>query len=556
MLADDQRHGRWNYIGKIACQRVIERETEREDEDRYFFKLADTPHGLARESDEPRLPVPFRLRIPTVVGEDQFGFHEFYFYLIGERERRYEVSVKIVQHGSTPQPTLAPSENTFMVFGIHDISRIVMPRFLQIVQPFFLNDLHHQAPQQIPLGDDYLTQMAQNCIDYITNILDNIDVVMGSLFGHELYHDAEPGGQEPWVRNVVENMTGLVYKIGQRAYGGGPSGWRDRLKVLGEYPACNVCDQLGSTIQLARGLPSGDLDTYVDGGLQTHNRLYQSWAGNSTLSSRGAVHFDSLSTANTSTNRELWAKPGASIFFYKLEWQNDVWKVKNGPGQNDYIEAHTNADGTINNCSFIGHESTIIRTRSNNGSVTHIQLLDYGPNIRGNGRGRGYVGSLEHVAQESGWIPITNALTFLDQSARPGRTATSTRPARPAIPASPKKFFSVGWRPREPDNAKTLVRPLGNIELTITHNSDVLITRTRVEIEGRSSESDINVIKPITKYIAALSGMPHADQITARFKVESTPSFPGAPSPVHLLDIETDQYGKVNLISQVSRRNR
>ena len=552
--------GGWTYIGKIACQ-------IREVEDNgYYFELAERPLGLAQERDAPRLPIPFKLKIPTIVNGDQQGFHEFYFYLTGEMEDRYEVSVKINQQGRNiklapvPPPDSADEEDEeeeelFMVAGIRGIGRITMPRFLQIVQPYFINNLNPETHQQIPAGDDRFRQMAQNCVAYIiggpenitvggpeniTGRLRNINQVIDDLFDHEKYRSAARG-EESWVRNVVENMTGLPHKIGQSAYGGGSEGWRHRLKQRGEYPACNVCDQLGSVIQWARGLPSEDVDAYVDGGLQQHKQLYQNrWADN-TWQRGGAVYCDDFSTANTPENRRRWAKPGASIFFYKLKWIDNCWQVKHGPRRNDYRPAQTDSIGIITNSRFVGHESTIIRTRGSGGDVEEVQLFDYGLNLQG-GRGRGSVGRLEHVAQESGWIPITNALTFLDQCVRPD------------IPASPKKFFSVGWRPRDSDDTQTLIRPLGNITLTISQKiaGTVLQSRTRAQIEGRGSE-DPNVIKPITKYIAALSGMPHADQLKATFKIESTPSFSGAPSPVHLLDIETDQYGRVNVISRVPR---
>ena len=400
-----------------------------------------------------------------------------------------------------------------MIAGI----RWLMPRFLRIVQPDIRNDLQSSRSTATETK-----QRATECVDYITARLTNNGNPIESLLNQDLYRHAEQQPrQEPWVRKVIEHMTGLVYASGQRAYGGTNEDWRQHLRTLEEYPACNVCDQLGSTIQWIRGVPDEgggprvpnfQNEDYIWGGFRTHINRYRDWAR--TIDE--AVFFDNLTEAIS--NIDQWAKPGASIFY------------EGAPREG---RPH--------------HESTIIRTRGQ-GSNMLVQLFDYGPNISGPGRGRGYVGCLEHVAQESGWMPINQAIHNIPN----------------------RNFWGVGWYPSGTicnlhaalGDVKLYVYPRGSEQPEYPTLERASLHHGRVrehENSNRSEEDknsdrnrDPNKIYPITHFINALSGMPYADQIIAKFRVENTPVFGsvrtrGRIPRVPLLDIVTESNGKVTL---------
>ena len=479
--------GKYTYIGKIACAGIGAQGVGQDR--RYFFVLADSPQGF---SDAHRLPIPFKLRIPTSINtEGVMQFQEFTFWVTGNPEHRFEIAIKIWK--SDDHQTLAPSQSTFMIAGI----RWLMPRFLRIVQPDIRNDLQSSRSTATETK-----QRATECVDYITARLTNNGNPIESLLNQDLYRHAEQQPrQEPWVREVVEHMTGLVYAPGQGHYGGGNSEWRQRLKTLGEYPACNVCDQLGDIIQWVRGVP----EEYVGAGWG-HRNSYSRWSNS--ISSAKWYPRESDAMAHI----DEWAKPGASIFYEGV------------PPDRPH------------------HESTIIRTRGS-GRDMLVQLFDYGPNISGSGRGRGYVGRLEHVAQESGWMPITQAIHNIPD----------------------RNFWGVGWRP--PGTINNLHAALGDVKLYVyprgsEQPEEPTLERASLhhgrvrehENSNRSEEDknsdrnrDPNKIYPITRFINALSGMPYADQIIAKFRVESTPVF--APGEAHtpLLDIVTESNGKVTL---------
>ena len=467
------------YIGKIRCEAI------RRIEGDYYFELAERPLGLAPESE--RLPIPFKLRIPTVVNGDEIGFHEFYFYLTGEGENRYEVNIKITDWDCDNPGCMIAPDSGHVVANIRGIGRITQPRFLQIVQPYFINNLNPETPQQIPAGN---AEMVQDCVDYILGRLRNHSQVIDDLFNHERYHSAA-SGEEPWVRSVVEHMTGLVYTNANQPYGGGSNRWRrwrDHLRTSGEYPACNMCDQLGSIIQWVRGVP----EEYIDGGLVMHREKYRQWAAPAGSSVKW---YPVESNAMASINE--WAKPGASIFYQHIN------------------------DGDVD------HESTIIRTRGSDRNML-VQLFDYGPNIQGRGRGRGYVGNLVHVAQESGWMPITNAIHNIPN----------------------RNFWGVGWHP--PETIRNLHAALGDVKLYVWRRGTEQPqspTRDRRALHDRPAggDRDPNKIYPITHFISALSGMPHADQIIAQFRVQSTPVFSPGGGNTSLLDIITESNGTVTL---------
>lgn len=528
-LREDIAAERWTYIGKIECKGIINSGGS------YFFREEEIERGLAQRRDGTRQPIPFKLVIPTGPGREDR--RQFNFWVTGEAENRYEVAIKI---NDADGNRLAPSNNTFMLACIR--GRIVMPIFLEIVQPYFRNGWSPPTSQERNaargLSDGTLAEI---CYEYFVNRLDrNIGTL---LDGQPLYRNAEGRGREElWVRMAVEHMTGLPYMMGHLAYGGRASGgdatqnWRDYVIQSGEYPACNVCDQLGTMIQWIRGLPySGMPQDYIRGGLRIHKDNYQRWARNEELSEMGAVYCDNYDGAIANTN--LWAKPGASIFYKKIEWDGSSWRER------------TDAHGTV-----IGHESTIIRTRGRGNNI-EVQLFDYGPNIQGGGPARGFVGNLANVAQESGWIPAQNALTLLDRRERPARSEIRNcqgrviRPAQPARPASPPKFMAVGWRPPETAQPRNLRRPLGEASLVISRNG------THVRTYSHSDLHDVRgFIYPITHYINALSDMPHSELMKATIKIRSMQAFtsPGRPT-VDLLDIETDPDGLVKVISKVRR---
>ncbi len=396
---------------------------------------------------------------------------------------------------------------------------------MEIVQPYYRSDWSSpSAASREASSRESDGALAQSVIDAIRRQLSSGNI-QSFLDGMDPYTDAEPR-REDWVRLAVEHMTGLPYKQGHQAYGGRATGgdetsnWRDRVVSSGNYPCCNVCDQLASMIQYLRGLPhSGSPRDYFRGGLGLHAQKYRAWAADADLARSGARYYDNYAEARANVTE--WAKPGASIFYKKIEWEGGAWVTR------------TTQDG-----SGIGHENTVIRTR-NGSSGLEVQLFDYGGNIQGPGRFRGYVGTLVPVAQESGWIPAVNALTLLDQSARPARE----------IPASPPKFHSVGYRATSRSAQRRLSRPLGEAILTVLKDGRQIGSQSHAQLHG---ESFRETIYPVTHYLRALSGLPHSAVVQAKIRIRSRPVFSTTGSPVlNLLEISTDPEGFVKIESLV-----
>ena len=522
LLADMAAH-RWNDIGKVEAQAV--RHVGRA----YFFE----PDGIRRvlPDTEPRQPIPFKLIVPTGPGRTN---REFTFWITGDAESLYEVAIVIKERGGAD---LAPSANQFMLFTVQ--GSVVMPRFLEIVQPYFRSNWSPSTENEREIAEEEEEEiLAQNIIEAISRQLAGSNI-QSFLDGMAPYTGAEPR-RDAWVRQAVEHMTGLPYKQGHQAYGGRANGgddtnnWRDYVLVNGDYPCCNVCDQLALMIQYIRGLPhSGSAQDYFRGGLTLHARKYREWAGDSALAASGARYYDT--TAEARANITEWAKPGASIFFKKIEWDNASWSWV----------TRTDASGVV-----IGHENTIMRTR-NGAHGLEVQLFDYGGNIQG-GPVRGNVGPLQPVAQESGWIRAENVLTLLDQAARPARPANPERgrEAVPAKPASPPKFHSVGYRATSPSALRRLGRPLGEATLSIWKAGRRIGGQTHSQLHDSSFRVTMH---PVTHYMRALSGLPHPQVTQARITIRSRILFADAGSPMDLLELSTDAEGFVHIRSIVPR---
>ena len=519
-LRADMAAERWNEIGRVEAQAV------RHVGSAYFFE----PEGITRVLPDsgPRQPVPFRLIVPTGVGNMR---RQFTFWITGAAEPRYEVAVIIRRHNGAQ---LAPSANQFMLFCVQ--GAVVMPRFIEIVQPYHRSGWTPPTDEQREVAEGESDEaLAQNVIDAIGRQLSGGNI-QSFLDGMDAYTDAEPR-REDWVRLAVEHMTGLPYKQGHQAYGGRATGgdetsnWRDRVLLDGDYPCCNVCDQLALMIQYLRGLPhSGSPRDYFRGGLTLHAQKYRQWAADTHLAASGARYYDNAAEARA--NIREWAKPGASIFYKKIEWEGGAWVTRTG------------SDGVV-----IGHENTVMRTRNGSRGL-EVQLFDYGGNIQG-GPVRGNVGQLAPVAQESGWIRAQDALTLLDQSARPRRPArppSGRRPARPEVPArpaSPPKFHSVGYRATSRSAQRRLSRPLGEAALTVWKEGRQIGGQTHAELHGDSSFRQ--TIYPVTHYMRAMSHLPHPHVTQAKIRIRSRIVFSTTGSPLDLLELSTDPEGFVNI---------
>ncbi len=458
------------YLGKIACARITGTRSRLYCESP---EQVDDGCGTIR-------PIPFRVRVPSGSADDDA--REFLFRVRGEEEARFEILVQIADR--TTGTVLAPTGNTSMVAGLRGI---VMPRLLQIVQPYFRPEW--QPPE--PCCEAASQAMVDECVSYIRTGIDQATWEMPNIVGEDLYRSATGGTDESWVRDVVEHLTGSPYLRAQTPYGGGADGWRDHLRSTGHHPVCNVCDQLSGMIQWRRGAEA----RYVDLGIVRHMEHYRS---------SGAVLYDSYDEALS--HAAEWARSGATIFLESRP-----------PGRD------TGADSPR-------HETTILRAKGS-GDDLRVQLFDYGGNLSGFGAGRGYAGTLTPVAQESGWLSPANAIGLLGQ----------------------ERFMGVGWRPYSEDATRRFQDPVGNVTLTLTSVDDGSELRrlSRSDLHGSSSGSGPQTILPLTHYLCALSGMPHADVIKASFRVESVEAFtPPAGRVTTLVDIETDATGSVQAVSR------
>ncbi len=459
------------YLGKICCTHVTE------SGGRFYF---ENPVQVNDGSGTVQ-PIRFKLKLPA--GPNADDTREFVFRVRGEIESRFEIMVEIVR-GDTGD-LLAPSANKFMVAGVRGI---VMPRFLQVVQPYFRPDW--QPPQESS-GSSVTQAMTDECIEYIGTTLKNAECEVEAIMNEGLYNNEEMNLQQDWVRWAVRFLSGSPYKRSQLAFGGGAKGWRDRLRSTGEYPVCNVCDQLSDVIQWQRGVDP----QYIDMGINTHRNHYRD--------DPHAVLYQDFNKALSNTAE--WAKPGATIFFDSIP-----------PG---------GGSGT----SSPQHENTIIRTKGQ-GDDLKVQLFDYGGNISGFGAPRGYAGTLLPVAQESGWISPRNAIGLLGQ----------------------ERFMAVGWRPYREDPARRLMKALGTTTLILMNRSDntELVRLGAADIGTCFSTPASCTIEPLTHYLYALCGMPHSAQIKAVFKIESSTAInPNAPI-LHLADIETGPSGEAAIVSR------
>jgi hypothetical protein len=457
------------YLGKISCSRITGNRTR---------LYCETPTQVDDAADTVR-PIPFRVCVPSGSATDDT--REFCFRVRGEEETHFEILVQIVDHDSGD--LLAPTGNTSMVAGLRGI---VMPRFLQIVQPYFRADWQPPEP-----GSESVSQaMVDECISYIRSGIDDATWQVPAVMGEALYRSAVGGSDEPWIRDVVEHLTGSPYKRSQLAYGGGGSGWRDHLRTTGHYPVCNVCDQLSSVIQWRRGVE----ERYVDLGIPAHKNHYRD---------SGAVLYESYDEALSNVTE--WARSGATIFL------------------------ESNPPGRDTGASSPRHETTILRAKGSGDSLK-VQLFDYGGNLSGPGAMRGYVGTLAPVAQESGWIAPAHAIGLLGQ----------------------ERFMAVGWRPYRDDAARRLQDPIGNVTLVLTQvdGGSELRRLTHSDLHGSSGAAGPQTILPLTHYLCALSGMPHADSIKASFQIESVLAFSPGGSVTALVDIETDASGSVQATSR------
>jgi hypothetical protein len=327
-------------------------------------------------------------------------------------------------------------------------------------------------------------------VGYLRNAVDTAIVEMGAIVDEPLYRNAASVSREPWIPDVVEHLTGSPYKRAQLAYGGGAEGWRDHLRATGHYTVCNVCDQISSVIQWRRGAPAD----YVDGGIIGHKNHYRT---------SGAVFYTDFDQAMR--NVAEWARPGASIFHES---------VPPGGGQ-----------GT----SSPQHENSILRTRGS-GDGLGVQLIDYGGNISGPGRARGFVGTLSAVAQESGWLQPGDAIGLL------GR----------------ERFMAVAWRPYREDATRRLRDPVGNVALVLTEvDGGRELRRLEFSELHPTRTGSPQTILPVSHYVTALSGMPNPERIKATFKIESINAFTPAGNVIALVDVETTPTGSVRVVPRV-----
>lgn len=146
----------WDYIGKIVCEGGVR------GNGRFYFV-----NPTRSEPPSARRPILFNLRIPTGSGQDDH--QDFTFWVTGDAENRYEVAIKITTNVTTNR--LAPSEgNKHMIFGVK--GRIVLPRFFEIVQPYYISNWDPQTTRASTLSTD---DMAQRCLSYITRRLKLIE---------------------------------------------------------------------------------------------------------------------------------------------------------------------------------------------------------------------------------------------------------------------------------------------------------------------------------------------------------------------------------------------
>jgi hypothetical protein len=471
-VAEQTSEPEGDYLGKICCSRIT-----RSGSRLYCENPVQVNDGTGTVQ-----PIRFKLKIPS--GPNDGDSSEFMFRVRGETESRFEILIKIVQADTGDR--LAPSANKFMVAGVRGI---VMPRLLQVVQPYFR--LTWQPPPEASQPASVSQAMKNEVIEHIKTTLANASWNITAIMNEDLYSSEETDGQEDWVRAVVEYLTGSPYKRSQLAFGGGAKGWRDHLRSTGEYPVCNVCDQLSDVIQWRRGVDPG----YIDGGINMHRNHYRN--------DSGAVLYENYNEALS--NAAEWARPGATIFFDSIP-----------PG------GHS---GT----SSPQHENTIIRTKGQ-GDDLKVQLFDYGGNISGFGAGRGYAGTLLPVAQESGWISPANAIGLI------GR----------------ERFMAVGWRPYNKDSAHWFHNPLGTATLILTQVSDgaELARMNAADLYSGSSAPASGTIEPLSYYLYALSNMPHSAHIKATFKIESSSAIHPDQSIRHLADIETGTSGETSIVSR------
>ncbi len=457
------------YLGMISCTRITGTRTR---------LYCETPTQVDDATGTLR-PIPFRVRVPS--GSEADDTREFCFRVRGEEEARFEILVQIVDHATGD--VLAPTGNTSMVAGLRGI---VMPRFLQIVQPYFR--AAWQLPE--PTSESVSQEMVDECASYIRTGIDDAAWQVPDVMGEALYRAATGGSDESWIRDVVEHLTGSPYLRAQTPYGGGASGWRDHLRSTGQYTVCNVCDQLSSVIQWRRGAE----ERYVDLGIMAHKNQYRD---------SGAVLYENRDDALSHVTE--WAKPGATIFF------------------------ESDPPGRDSGANSPRHENTILRAKGS-GDDLRVQLFDYGGNVSGFGAMRGYAGTLTPVAQESGWLAPAHALALLGEERL---MAVGWRPYRE----------DAARRLHDPVGNVTLV-------LTQVDGGSELRRLTHSDLHGTSSGSGPQTVLPLTHYLSALSGMPYADKIKASFKIESIQAFSPGGSARALVDIETDATGAVSAVSR------
>jgi hypothetical protein len=477
------------HLGRIACTRITGTRTR---------LYCETPTQVADATDAVR-PIPFRVRVPS--GSETSDTREFVFRVRGPEEPRFEILVQIINHET--EEVLAPLPATPMVANLRGI---VMPRFVQIVQPYFRADWQPSETSEGSADGD----MVDACVSHIRAGIDNASWQVPNIMAEALYRNAGGGSEEPWVRNVVEHLTGSPYKRSQLAYGGAATGWRDHLRDTGHHPVCNVCDQLSSVIQWCRGVA---ID-YISAGITVHMSGYRR---------AGTAFYETYDEAMSHVTE--WAKSGATIFLDSVPSSRTSSRADS---------AQEVPAGTDDRSRSPQHEFTILRAKGSGDSL-RVQLFDYGGNLSGPGPARGFVGTLLNVAQESGWQPPADALRMLGQD----------------------RFMGVGWRPYRADETRRLHDPVGNVTLVLSQMSDGSELRrlSQTDLHGgsTSSGSGPQTILPVAQYMCALSGMPHADQIKATFKIESISAFTPAASVMSLVDIETDATGSIQLVSRVPR---
>jgi len=458
------------YLGKIACARITGTRSRLYCESP---EQVDDGCGTIR-------PIPFRVRVPSGSAADDT--REFLFRVRGEEEARFEILVQIADRATGT--VLAPTGNTSMVAGLRGI---VMPRFLQIVQPYFRSEW--QPPE--PRSESVSQAMVDECVSHIRTSIGQATWQVQGMVEENLYRSATGASEEAWVRDVVEHLTGSPYLRAQTPYGGGASGWRDHLRSTGHYPVCNVCDQLSDVIQWRRGVE----ERYIDLGIAPHLEHYRS---------SGAVLYEDYQEALNNVSE--WARSGATIFL------------------------ESRPPGGAAGADSPRHETTILRAKGS-GDDLRVQLFDYGGNLSGFGAARGYAGTLTPVAQESGWLAPANAIGLLGQERFMG---VGWRPYRE----------DAARRFQDPIGNVTLL-------LTGVDDGLELRRLSHSDLHGSSSGSGPQTILPLTHYLCALSGMPNTDLIKASFRIESVAAFtPPAGRVTTLVDVETDATGAVRAVSR------